>query len=86
VTKAIVYTQDNCPYCVAAKDLLVHQGVEVEEINVGGSPGLRSEMRDRSGGRATTPQVFIGDRHIGGCDDLYVAAASGRLVSTTIHH
>ena len=66
-----IYTTPYCPYCVAAKDLLRRKGVEFVEINVAGDRGRRTEMVERAGGRVTVPQIFIGDTHVGGCDDLY---------------
>ena len=70
-----------CPYCVAAKDLLRRKGVEFVEINVAGDRGRgrRTEMVERAGGRVTVPQIFIGDTHVGGCDDLYALDEAGGL-------
>jgi glutaredoxin 3 len=62
-----------------AKDLLKQKGVAYEEIDVNAKPGLRAEMRDRADGRNTVPQIWIGDRHVGGCDDLYALDRSGQL-------
>jgi glutaredoxin 3 len=68
--KVIIYTTNSCPYCVRAKMLLQKKQVKFEEINVN-SDKIREEMIVRSGGRKTVPQIFIGSKHIGGCDDLY---------------
>jgi len=62
-----------------AKRLLKQKGAAFEEINVGMSASKRAEMETRSGGRHTVPQIFIGDQHIGGCDDLYALDKQGRL-------
>jgi glutaredoxin 3 len=66
----IIYTTKFCPYCIMAKRLLDRKGVSYTEINVDAEPGLREEMMIRTR-RRTVPQIFIGDRHIGGFDDLY---------------
>jgi len=74
-----VYTTPYCPYCVSAKELLRRKGVDFVEINVAGDRGRRIEMVERSGGRMTVPQIFIGDTHVGGCDDLYALDDAGGL-------
>jgi glutaredoxin 3 len=74
-----VYTTPYCPYCVEAKELLRRKGVEFTEINVAGDRERRSEMVERSGGRMTVPQIFIGETHVGGCDDLYALDDAGGL-------
>ena len=66
----IIYTTKICPYCIMAKRLLDKKGVGYTEINVDAQPGLREEMMLKTK-RRTVPQIFIGDRHIGGFDDLY---------------
>ena len=75
----MVYTTPYCPYCVAAKELLRRKGVEFVEINVAGDHERRIEMVERSGGRMTVPQIFIGETHVGGCDDLYALDEAGGL-------
>lgn len=75
-----IYTRKFCGYCSAAKSLLQDLGVDFEEIDATGSPEKRQEMIERSG-RFTFPQIFIGSRHIGGCDDLYELRARGELES-----
>ena len=73
-----LYTKSWCPYCARAKQLLEKQGISYTELDVEQSPELLQEMIQRSG-RFTVPQVFVGDRHIGGSDDLYAAHVSGEL-------
>jgi len=74
-----VYTTPYCAYCVAAKDLLRRKGVEYVEINVAGDRERRTEMVERAGGSVTVPQIFIGDTHVGGCDELYALDEAGGL-------
>lgn len=74
-----IYTRQFCGYCSRAKSLLSRKGVEFEEKDATSSPELRQEMRERSNGGATFPQIFIGDRHVGGCDDLYALESAGKL-------
>lgn len=73
-----IYTTPYCPYCVRAKALLQEKGVDFTETDVSDS-GLRTAMVKRAGGRHTVPQIFIDDRHIGGCDDLYALDDDGEL-------
>jgi len=73
-----IYTRKFCGYCTAAKNLLAEKGVAFEEIDATGAPDKRQEMMERSG-RFTFPQIFIGARHVGGCDDLYALNARGEL-------
>ena len=74
-----IYTKMFCPYCVRAKRLLEAKGVEYREhaIDFGGE--LRQQMIDRARGRTTVPQIFIGERHVGGCDDLMALDRAGKL-------
>ncbi len=75
-----MYTTQVCPYCVRAKTLLKQRGVEqIEEIRVDLQPEARVQMMEITGQR-TVPQIFIGDRHVGGCDDLYALDRAGGLV------
>ncbi|HEX2580446.1 MAG TPA: glutaredoxin 3 [Dongiaceae bacterium] len=74
-----IYTTPLCPYCYRAKKLLERLGVPFQEIDVMVECGRREEMRTRSGGRSSVPQIFIDDRHIGGCDDLYALEEQGAL-------
>lgn len=79
MAKVTIYTTMLCPYCHMAKDLLRQKGIAFDEIDVDGRPGLRAEMRAKAGGRNTVPQIWIGDRHVGGCDDLYALDRAGNL-------
>jgi glutaredoxin 3 len=74
-----VYTTPICPYCLSAKELLRRKGVPFLEINVAGVPQRRAEMIARANGRTTVPQIFVGDTHLGGCDDLYALEEAGEL-------
>jgi glutaredoxin 3 len=74
-----MYTTPSCPYCHAAKDLLKRKGVKFNEINVLGDTAKRQEMVARANGRMTVPQIFIGETHVGGCDDLYDLDHDGKL-------
>ncbi|TPK94166.1 glutaredoxin 3 [Mesorhizobium sp. B2-4-12] len=74
-----IYTRMMCGYCTAAKRLLERKGVAYTEHDASFSPELRQEMISRAHGRTTFPQIFIGDRHVGGCDDLHDLEAEGRL-------
>lgn len=73
-----LYTTPICPYCARAKALLTGKGVAFEEVDVYMDAAARKEMFEKSG-RRTVPQIFIGDRHIGGCDDLHALDAAGGL-------
>jgi glutaredoxin 3 len=73
-----LYTRPYCPYCIRAVDLLEQKGVDFTEIEAGFDPEKRQEMMRRSG-RTTFPQIFIGDQHIGGCDDMMALEREGRL-------
>jgi glutaredoxin 3 len=77
--KIRIYTTPVCPYCVRAKALLKKKGANFDEINVFMNTDARAEMESKSGGRYTVPQIFIGDRHVGGCDDLYALERAGEL-------
>ncbi len=74
-----IYTKPLCPFCVRALSLLKKKGAEIEEISAAFDSERRREMLDRSNGRATYPQIFLGDRHIGGCDELMALDRSGEL-------
>ena len=74
-----IYTKNWCGYCHRAKALLDRKSVPYDEIDVGDSPELAAEMIDRAGGGWTVPQIFVGDRHVGGCDDLHALEALGAL-------
>ena len=74
-----IYTTPICPYCARAKTLLKKKGVEVEEVDVFMDEGAREEMEAKSGGARSVPQIFIGDTHVGGCDELYALEKDGKL-------
>ena len=75
----LMYTTAVCPYCVRAKQLLKARGVEqIEEVRVDVDPARRDEMMQKTQ-RRTVPQIFIGDTHVGGCDDLIALDAAGKL-------
>ncbi len=79
MTAVTIYTTPFCGYCYSAKRLLAQKGVAFEEIDVSYDRARREEMVRRAGGRRTVPQIFIGDRHVGGCDDLHILDAKGEL-------
>lgn len=74
-----VYTRPLCPYCVRALSLLQKKGAPVTEIEAAYDMRKREEMIARSGGRMTYPQIFIGETHVGGCDDLVALERAGKL-------
>jgi glutaredoxin 3 len=74
----LMYAKSWCPYCERARDLLRRKGASFEEIDIEAQPERREEMIRRSG-RRTVPQIFIGERHIGGSDDLHGLDAAGAL-------
>ncbi len=76
--KVVMYTTQQCPFCVRAKALLRHKGVSFEEIDVGDDPELRARMVEASG-RRTVPQIFINDRAIGGFEELHALDQDGEL-------
>jgi glutaredoxin 3 len=75
----VIYTKSSCPYCHAAKDLLRRKGASFEEISVDGDRAAQAAMAVKAGGRSTVPQIFVGDQHVGGCDDLHELESAGRL-------
>ncbi len=79
MAKVEIYTSMLCGFCYRAKKLLEQKGVDFTEIDVMANPSRRPEMIERSGGRTSVPQIFIDDRHIGGCDDLYALESSRKL-------
>jgi glutaredoxin 3 len=74
-----MYTTPICPYCARAKSLLAGKGAPVEEIDVFMDETALEEMQSRTGGARTVPQIFIGDTHIGGCEELYALEREGKL-------
>jgi glutaredoxin 3 len=76
--KVVIYTTAWCPFCIRAKAMLDRKGVAYEEIPVDGNPSLRAEMASKAG-RTSVPQIWIGDKHVGGCDELHALERGGRL-------
>ena len=74
-----IYTTPYCPYCIAAKELLNRKGATFTEIDVSRDHDLRTQMTKRANGGYTVPQIFIGETHVGGCDDLYALDSEGKL-------
>lgn len=74
-----IYTTAFCPYCVRARMLLEHKGIEFTELKVDGDSQLRQQMTERANGGYTVPQIFINQQHIGGCDDIMALEARGQL-------
>ena len=74
-----IYTKSWCPYCSAAKKLLDEKGAAFTEIDIEKTPEARAEMIQKAKGRSTVPQIFIGEKHVGGCDDLYALDDRGQL-------
>lgn len=81
MTRVLMYCTAACPFCQSAERLLVEKGASIEKVRVDLEPGRRGEMTQKSGGRYTVPQIWIGERHIGGCDDLYALDRKGGLDS-----
>lgn len=77
--KIRVYSSQICPYCVRAKSLLKKKGAAFEEIDVTMDVAARDQMLKETGGARTVPQIFIGDTHVGGCDELYALDREGKL-------
>jgi glutaredoxin 3 len=74
-----MYATAACPFCQSAEQLLVRKGAQIEKVRVDLQPERRGEMVQKSGGRRTVPQIWIGSRHVGGCDDLYALEREGKL-------
>ncbi|TFL19248.1 glutaredoxin 3 [Jannaschia formosa] len=74
-----IYTQPLCGFCTRALHLLASKNAPVTEIDTARVRGARAEMTQRANGRTSTPQIFIGDTHVGGCDDLYALERAGKL-------
>jgi glutaredoxin 3 len=73
-----MYCTAACPFCQSAERLLVEKGAAIEKVRVDLEPSRRAEMRHKSG-RSTVPQIWVGERHVGGCDDLYALDRAGGL-------
>ncbi|OLU25419.1 glutaredoxin 3 [Pseudomonas sp. PA15(2017)] len=78
MAKVVIYSSDWCPYCIRAKQLLTSKSVPFDEIRVDGKPDVRAEMT-RKAGRTSVPQIWIGETHVGGCDDLFALERAGKL-------
>ncbi|EIW88793.1 MAG: glutaredoxin 3 [Alishewanella agri] len=81
MAEVTIYTKAYCPYCVRAVGLLREKQVSYQEIRIDLQPERRDEMINRANGRTTVPQIFIGEQHIGGCDDMFALDAQGKLDS-----
>lgn len=79
MAKVTIYTRQFCPYCTRAVQLLKEKKADFHEIDAGMDPKLREEMIQRSNGGRTFPQIFVGDQHIGGCDDMMALDRAGKL-------
>lgn len=77
--KIVIYTADNCPYCIIAKKLLDSKGLSYSEINIANDSEKRKALMQKSGGQRTVPQIFINDQHIGGYSDLSKLSIQGKL-------
>jgi glutaredoxin 3 len=77
--KIEIYTRPGCGYCSAAVSLLKRKSAAFTEFNVATDPTLRQQMWDRAGAGSTFPQIFIGETHVGGCDELYALDREGKL-------
>jgi glutaredoxin 3 len=79
VARVLMYCTAACPFCQSAERLLAEKGAQVEKVRVDLEPERRGEMVQKSGGRRTVPQIWIGEQHVGGCDDLYALDRKGGL-------
>ncbi|MEM6612863.1 MAG: glutaredoxin 3 [Cyanobacteria bacterium P01_C01_bin.72] len=77
--KVEIYTWSSCPFCIRAKGLLDRKKVDYTEYCIDGDEDARDKMKVRANGRSSLPQIFIDDRHIGGCDDIYALERKGEL-------
>jgi glutaredoxin 3 len=74
-----IYTRPGCGYCTAAKSLLTRKKAAFIELSIAGDPNFRQQMYDRAGAGSTFPQIFIGETHVGGCNELYALDRAGQL-------
>ena len=74
-----MYCTAACPFCQSAEQLLLKKGARIDKVRIDLEPARRAEMTQKSGGRRTVPQIWIGSRHVGGCDDLYALEREGKL-------
>jgi glutaredoxin 3 len=79
VASVLMYCTAACPFCQSAEQLLLKKGARIDKVRVDLEPARRAEMTQKSGGRRTVPQIWIGSRHVGGCDDLYALEREGGL-------
>ena len=79
MSQVTIFTKPYCPFCIRALDLLEKKGVAFTEVEAAFDPEKRQEMIRRSGGRATFPQIFVGEQHIGGCDEMMALERDGKL-------
>ena len=79
MAKVVIYTTRFCPFCHRAKRLLAQKGVAFEEVDVTGDWEARDRLMEKAGGRSTVPQIWIGDSHVGGSDELYALEREGKL-------
>lgn len=79
MANVVIYSSNFCPFCFRAKALLKQRGASFREISVDMNPKVRKEMREKAGGVNSVPQIWIGDKHVGGCDDLHALDARGEL-------
>ena len=79
MARVTIYTTPICPYCTMAKQLLTKKAVAYEDIDVSRDEDARQALVAKSGGRTSVPQIWIGEWHVGGCDDLYALDRSGKL-------
>jgi glutaredoxin 3 len=79
VARVLMYCTAACPFCQSAERLLARKGARIDKVRVDLEPARRAEMTQKSGGRRTVPQIWIGSRHVGGCDDLYALEREGKL-------
>lgn len=76
--RVTIYSSDFCPFCMRAKQLLTSKGVAFNEVRVDGQPEVRAAMAEKAG-RTSVPQIWIGETHVGGCDDLHALERAGKL-------
>jgi len=79
VASVLMYCTAACPFCQSAERLLLKKGAHIDKVRIDLEPARRAEMTHKSGGRRTVPQIWIGSRHVGGCDDLYALEREGKL-------
>lgn len=79
MAKVEIYTWSTCPYCRRAKELLNSKGVDYEEYDITGDEEARAKMVERTGGPKSVPQIFIDNKHVGGCDDIHALDDQGKL-------